>query len=291
MPCIKASTNDRFPVRCRSCSFCLALEKWEWSSRTLAEISTVKTVWFVTLTFRRVPSSEPDAYRRCQTWLKRVRRLAPDLRYFGAPEWGEKNGRLHYHWIVCSDHKLRRRDLTSNWSEGITHAKRIKGGKTDDPKEGLRLARYVSKYGVKQGGRKRASINWGAEGVERVLRAHSAWFTEVAECFGATTITKVRVGPDGASVSVPYRWLRKGYTRASGFNPVGLPCAGLSNHPNPSERNEHERMMDELAAEWSASFARLKGRGLIPHDERVEECQSAYRKTLLLERLAEPFVT
>lgn len=114
-------------VPCGKCARCLQRRKMEWSFRMLTELQEAKTAYFVTLTY--APETVPyNQYGlkdlridHLQKYFKRLRintnrrnkagnltieNLRNNLtendkiKYYAAGEYGEKNGRPHYHAVI-----------------------------------------------------------------------------------------------------------------------------------------------------------------------------------------------
>lgn len=85
-------------VNCGHCLSCLMRYSYDWSIRCRLEASLHNDNTCVTLTYKDVdnPSLEKRDY---QLFLKKLRKKY-DCRYFGCGEYGEKNGRKHFHIIL-----------------------------------------------------------------------------------------------------------------------------------------------------------------------------------------------
>lgn len=101
-------------VPCGKCRMCKIARAREWALRIGHEVAYHDESVFVTLTYRDeflppLCSLQKSALRN---YVKRLRRsLEPrKIRYFASGEYGEENGRPHYHLIVfgvsLSEHKL-----------------------------------------------------------------------------------------------------------------------------------------------------------------------------------------
>lgn len=178
-------------VPCRKCPTCRRLKAWRWLQRCLDETSVSERTWFVTLTFRKVP--EDGGYSGVQRWLKRVRKdlHGEAIRYFVAPEFGSRGGRLHYHLLVHGSRGLKGRVLRSQWREGITHARLVfdRFRVNSDTRD---AARYVAKYAGKDAGRPRASVSYGSSSVLRALE--SPVVRAIFCAFSEARITSVDTG-------------------------------------------------------------------------------------------------
>lgn len=181
-------------VPCRKCEQCLRIRQMQWRTRILRELDRAVYAYFITLTFspahmagvlaeaqqRRQQGRtavEGAAYRHVALYLKRLRKgrtassrgAAKDslgrtrqrfdgisLRFFAAMEYGEENGRLHFHLLVHTQRYVPPEIFTGEWrSRADAQLVRSREG----------CATYVSKYLTKEQtpGRARASIKYGLE--------------------------------------------------------------------------------------------------------------------------------
>lgn len=101
MLCEKPFKLGSLPVGCQRCLPCLINRRRVWAARLLLERKVHQSSCVVTLTYRpeSVPSGGNLRPKDVQDWLKRLRSmLSPrKIRFFLAGEYGEKNGRPHYH--------------------------------------------------------------------------------------------------------------------------------------------------------------------------------------------------
>lgn len=144
-------------MRCRRCPACLRLRSRQWYMRNWWEIENCHLLggrsWFVTLTFRSVPS---DTYQEVQAWLKRFRKSSRAVaRYVAVLEAGTLSGRLHQHLIVCAGASLTQRQMRTKWQSGISEAKLI------PPSSTRAVSRYISGYVAKGATTIHASVRWG----------------------------------------------------------------------------------------------------------------------------------
>lgn len=94
-----AFLNRSLKVPCGKCAECKLDHARDWSYRVLMEVqSSQKPCYFITLTY----AAEPKPGKKdLSLFMKRLRNLCGDgIRFFGCGEFGEKNGRWHYHVIV-----------------------------------------------------------------------------------------------------------------------------------------------------------------------------------------------
>lgn len=143
---------------CGSCKPCLVNRRRLWSSRIMLESLNYENNAFVTLTYspEKMPPSGSLVPSDVQLWLKRLReRIFPEtVRYFLAGEYGDKEGRPHYHvalfgFASCergrTEHRLKsccaRCDLVAR-SWGL--------GGVDVGELNQQTAQYVAGYVVKK---------------------------------------------------------------------------------------------------------------------------------------------
>lgn len=172
-----------FPAPCRKCAKCLLFRRMRWRQRIINELiqndDAGRRSWLLSLTFSpphlaivlaeakalvrggkpHTEAVEQAAYGHVQRFLKRLRKLTGSrLRYIAVPEYGEANGRLHFHLVVHElDKPLLKRAIQSCWHS-------FSGAKLVDCSGNRGIAgaaSYVSKYVSKQGGKVRASTRYG----------------------------------------------------------------------------------------------------------------------------------
>jgi len=168
----KAGMTGDLQVRCRKCAGCKAEHAALWRQRAMHEIHDAALhgcrTWFGTLTFseihlaalfmqgkataalRGIPLAEAverHAYAEVKLYHKRLRKrlgAKRGYRFVAVAEYGEENGRLHYHILV---HELGApityRDLLAAWRSGFMHAKLVQCDATSSM---AGIAGYVSKY-------------------------------------------------------------------------------------------------------------------------------------------------
>ena len=78
----------------------------EWSVRILDEASYYKTNTFLTLTYNdeNLPKDGSLSKEEVQKYLKRLRERLDgrEIKFYAAGEYGEDNGRPHYHLILMN---------------------------------------------------------------------------------------------------------------------------------------------------------------------------------------------
>lgn len=93
---------EKITIPCGKCVECLQNKSKEWSYRIMLESSLYNKNCFITLTYKENPITLIK--RDYQLFLKRLRKFLSDdnifIRYFGCGEYGSKNKRPHYHFII-----------------------------------------------------------------------------------------------------------------------------------------------------------------------------------------------
>jgi len=174
---------------CRKCEKCRLFRRMRWRQRIINEVVTTddasRRSWFVTITFSPIhmagilmrgsalaaksgkplgEATELCAYADIQKFHKRLRkRLARSqrgYRFAMVTEYGELNGRLHYHALIHeSAGPILYRDICDSWNGGFVQAKLVD---CSSDRGVLGAASYVSKYIAKAASRLRASVNYGS---------------------------------------------------------------------------------------------------------------------------------
>lgn len=112
-------------VPCGRCIQCLQAKRAAWSFRLKNELIVAKSAHFLTLTYN--DDTIPENYQlekwQLQRYFKRVRSETPNIKYYAVGEYGDKNGRPHYHAIVFNSDPC---VLSDKWKVagkhlGITH--------------------------------------------------------------------------------------------------------------------------------------------------------------------------
>lgn len=88
-------------IPCGTCIACKKSQSQAWALRCLLELHDHQSATFTTLTY--APKYEPITLKKrdLQLFNKRLRRKATKpLRFFASGEYGEQNGRPHYHAIL-----------------------------------------------------------------------------------------------------------------------------------------------------------------------------------------------
>jgi len=145
MPCFASG-----PYPCGKCGGCLSKRSSDWAIRLVHENKSHDESSFITLTFEddSVVDVDKDS---CVLFLKRLRKaLSPKrIRFYLVSEYGEKNGRPHYHAIIFGHdfrkdkgaQPVRRGLYTSPILEAAWGLGHVSSGEVSDAS-----IRYVSNY-------------------------------------------------------------------------------------------------------------------------------------------------
>lgn len=98
MLCSKPYFQGLQPYPCGQCMCCLFNKRRLWASRIMLESLMHEQSVFCTLTYsdEYLPPGGTLVPRHVQLYLKRLRLIRP-VRFFASGEYGEENGRPHYH--------------------------------------------------------------------------------------------------------------------------------------------------------------------------------------------------
>lgn len=121
---------DGLPMHlpCGRCIECRKAKAKAWALRCSLELQNHNHAVFTTLTYetKRLPPSlqKPDL----QIWIRKLRKdLGPNrpVRFFACGEYGEQNGRPHYHAILYGAHVGDRERIENAWGKGRTQTEEI----------------------------------------------------------------------------------------------------------------------------------------------------------------------
>lgn len=179
-------------VPCRKCQLCLEVRQNLWRKRVVQEITNAPRSWFTTLTFSPVHLAgvlieakklkachkdpiichrrrvERAAYSHVQKYLKRLRKeFGVRLRYVAVSEYGELEGRLHYHLVIHEESgPLTSAGIQRQWRSHV-HTRLVQSA--------AGAGRYLSKYLTKDtSSRMRASLRYGLNLPERKAKEVAA---------------------------------------------------------------------------------------------------------------------
>lgn len=171
-------------VPCGQCIECRLKRSREWAIRCMHEASLYEDNLFMTLTYADefLPKGGSLDRRAFPLFMKRLRKEFGRVRYFHAGEYGETNGRPHYHALLfglrfgdeqaCGDSKgghpvFQSDSLSALWPFGLSQL----GSVTFDS------AQYVARYCVKKVTGSRAAAHYqrvDAQGVIHQLEPEYA---------------------------------------------------------------------------------------------------------------------
>lgn len=154
---MKEHTEESFRVPCGQCIECRLKQSREWAIRCVHEASLHEESWFATMTLAEeyLPPDLSLDRRLFPLFMKKLRKRFGKVRYFHAGEYGEDNGRPHYHALLFG---LRLADvrqcgisrsgypvfeseaLSDVWAQGIVQLGRVS----------FESAQYVARYCVKK---------------------------------------------------------------------------------------------------------------------------------------------
>lgn len=126
MPCyspiylkINELVDYRKAVPCGKCIGCLNKRRSDWTFRLLQENHVAKSSAFLTLTyndnFLPIINGVPTLSKAdLQRYIKRLRKVTENLKYYAVGEYGDIGNRPHYHAIVFNATK---ENMAEKWSE------------------------------------------------------------------------------------------------------------------------------------------------------------------------------
>lgn len=117
--------GENIKVPCGKCVACRIEKAKEWSLRCMFEMENWSYHSFLTLTYddEHLPDGQNLVVKDLQDFNKRLRKNYGNkydgfkMRYFACGEYGEENGRPHYHSIVFSNIELKD-DVKDIWGKG-----------------------------------------------------------------------------------------------------------------------------------------------------------------------------
>lgn len=147
--------NLRLP--CGQCVGCRLERSRQWAMRCIHEASLHEHNCFVTLTYddAHVPSDGGLNHRHFQLFMKRLRKIRPNVRYYMCGEYGGNFGRPHFHAILfnCNfaDYSLWRK---SNAGSSLYRSKTLESlwpfGYSSIGAVTFESAAYVARYIMKK---------------------------------------------------------------------------------------------------------------------------------------------
>ena len=117
-------------VPCGKCMACRVKRTMEWSVRILDEASYYKTNTFLTLTYNdeNLPKDGSLSKEEVQKYLKRLRERLDgrEIKFYAAGEYGEENGRPHYHLILMNvGMKKDFNEMDKAWNKGFVYVRPV----------------------------------------------------------------------------------------------------------------------------------------------------------------------
>lgn len=151
-----AERPEGFEVPCGKCMACRIARARQWALRLLHEMDSWDKAVFITLTYddKNLPKGEEFKFkvedrvgtaqyptlvkRDLQLFFKRLRKNLKKrpIKYYACGEYGENNGRPHYHAIVFGLSTFDKTLIDESWAKGLVHI----GTVTYDS------CRYVAQY-------------------------------------------------------------------------------------------------------------------------------------------------
>lgn len=122
MLCAKLATRkDGFQFPCGQCLNCKINKRRDWQSRLLLEAASHAYGAFVTLTF--ADAGVPPILRKSDviSFIRSIRAVHPNVRYFAVGEYGSNTGRAHYHVHLFTDRPVLSAHVREAWPFGRIH--------------------------------------------------------------------------------------------------------------------------------------------------------------------------
>lgn len=100
---VSTPLTEWIEVPCGKCYECKKDKARKWAFRCLFEAMSHKENYFLTLTYDDLHLACNNGLKDLQDFIKRVRK-SQEFRYFACMEYGELNGRLHFHLLAFGLH-------------------------------------------------------------------------------------------------------------------------------------------------------------------------------------------
>lgn len=136
-------------VGCRLCKQCKNQYINQWAGRCIAESKTANHTYYITLTYGRDEYGDSNhiraavlTYSDVQKYMKRIRKTVGKFKYFAVGEYGERNGRAHWHVLLFTEKPLSKKIryeenyIQEHWKDGWSFFRKFH----------LSHAYYVCKY-------------------------------------------------------------------------------------------------------------------------------------------------
>lgn len=209
MQCVRPLYFDNLKqtVACGKCIGCRLARINEWGTRMMHENNYHEKSTFVTLTYRDedLPANNSVDKRELQLFFKRLRQqmvrdgCREKIKYFACGEYGETNGRPHYHAIIFGIglSEYYKKLIQDTWGHGRTQNATVT----------MKSCKYVAKYIQKIiTGEKAKEKYAGREAPFRLLS--KALGKEYALSHAEQIKADLRINVDGRMQSIP-RYYRK----------------------------------------------------------------------------------
>lgn len=113
---------------CGKCIGCITSNARAWALRCHLELQDHTKGAFTTLTYDAKYVPPTLRKRDLQLWLKRLREKMGanrPIRFFASGEYGEQNGRPHYHALIYGADENDGNAINQCWRQGLTHTVKI----------------------------------------------------------------------------------------------------------------------------------------------------------------------
>lgn len=95
-----ATAPGELQLPCGRCVGCRLERSRQWAMRCVHEASLYEENCFITLTYEKIPVGGSLDKSEFQRFMKRLRKAVGPVRFYHCGEYGEKNGRPHYHALL-----------------------------------------------------------------------------------------------------------------------------------------------------------------------------------------------
>lgn len=112
----KSETGIGIKIPCGKCIGCKLEHSRQWALRCMHEKRMHSASAFLTLTYdnKHLPAGNTLVKRDLQLFMKRYRKIAGNgIRFFACGEYGEKNGRPHYHVLLLNSDFVDKKPIPS----------------------------------------------------------------------------------------------------------------------------------------------------------------------------------
>ena len=120
--CVNPLMFDLQVLPCGKCYNCQMRKRSAWDLRLLAQSHVANDSVFVTLTYSNDNLVDVNK-REIQLWIKKLRNLGLEFKYYAVAEYGERTSRPHYHVLLFiqdySEKLPYATSLLDTWDKGI----------------------------------------------------------------------------------------------------------------------------------------------------------------------------